>query len=117
MDVPVVEVVRSPKHVFGSVDEFNLYYHLHKNEFDGLTTNMLNRIYQIKDYRIAKIKGVLSLKKWDPKTDKQYYSQKDRDEYLNEELNQLRDEMQKQIDAIKETVNRIICFINPPEQK
>ena len=117
MDIPVIDVVRSPKHVFGTVDEFNLYYHLHKSEFDGLTTHMLNRIYQIKDYRIAKVKGVLSLKKWDPKTDKQYYSQKDRDEYLNEELNQLRDEMQKQIDAIKETVNRIICFINPPEQK
>lgn len=115
MDVPVIEAIHSPKHVFETVDEFNMYYHKHKSELDPLTTNKLNKMFQIKGYKITKLNGVLSLKKFDPKTDKYYYSQADQDRFRNEELNQLRDEMQKQIDSIKDSVNKIIHFLNPGE--
>ena len=116
MDVPIVESIRSPTHVFETVDEFNMYYHKHKSEMDALTTNKLNKMYQIKDYKITKLNGVLSLKRWDKKKDKAYYSQKDQDEFVTEELNVLKDTMQKQIDDIKDSVNKIISFLTPNQE-
>ena len=41
---------------FDSLDEFNQYYNLHKSEIDELSTNCLNKIYHIKDYKITRRK-------------------------------------------------------------
>ena len=41
---------------FDSLDEFNQYYNLHKSEIDELSTNRLNKIYHIKDYKITRRK-------------------------------------------------------------
>ena len=39
---------------FDTLDEFQNYYDLHKDEIDKLTTNKLNRMFKIKDYKIAR---------------------------------------------------------------
>ena len=41
---------------FDSLDEFNQYYSLHKDEIDSMTTKRLNKIYHIKDYKITRRK-------------------------------------------------------------
>ena len=63
MDVKVVEPIRTPMKGFNSVDEFNLFYHNHKDEMMSTTTHRLNKMYKINGYRITKIRGELCLKK------------------------------------------------------
>ena len=63
MDVKVVEPIRTPMKEFNSVDEFNLFYHNHKDEMMATTTHRLNKMYKINGYRITKIRGELCLKK------------------------------------------------------
>ena len=41
---------------FETLDEFNQFYKLHKEEIDEMTTNKLNRLYHIKDYKITRRK-------------------------------------------------------------
>jgi F0F1-type ATP synthase gamma subunit len=48
--------------VFKNEREFNEYYNLHKDVIDQLNTNKLNKMFLIPEFRITKIKGVLSLK-------------------------------------------------------
>ena len=63
MDVKVVEPIQSPMKEFNNVDEFNLFYHNHKDEMMSTTTHRLNKMYKINGYRITKIRGELCLKK------------------------------------------------------
>ena len=63
MYVKVVEPIQSPMKEFNSVDEFNLFYHNHKDEMMETTTHRLNKMYKINGYRITKIRGELCLKK------------------------------------------------------
>ena len=63
MDVKVVEPIQSPMKEFNSVDEFNLFYHNHKDEMMETTTHRLNKMYKINGYRITKIRGELCLKR------------------------------------------------------
>ena len=63
MDVKVVEPIQSPMKEFNNVDEFNLFYHNHKDEMMETTTHRLNKMYKINGYRITKIRGELCLKK------------------------------------------------------
>ena len=41
---------------FDSLDEFNQYFRLHQEEIEAMTTKKLNKIYQIKDYKITRRK-------------------------------------------------------------
>ena len=43
MDLKVIEPVQKPLKEFDSPDEFNIYYHKHKDDIDRQTTHMLNR--------------------------------------------------------------------------
>ena len=63
MDVKVVEPIQSPMKELNNVDEFNLFYHNHKDEMMETTTHRLNKMYKINGYRITKIRGELCLKK------------------------------------------------------
>jgi F0F1-type ATP synthase gamma subunit len=54
---PITETI-----VFKNEREFNEYYNLHKDVIDQLNTNKLNKMFLIPEFRITKIKGVLSLK-------------------------------------------------------
>ncbi len=39
---------------FDTLEEFQNYYSLHKNEIDKLSTNKINRMFKIKDYKITR---------------------------------------------------------------
>ena len=39
---------------FDTLEEFQNYYNLHKNEIDKLSTIKLNRMFKIKDYKITR---------------------------------------------------------------
>ena len=41
---------------FDSIEEFQQYYNLHKDEIDKTTTTKLNRMFKIKDYKITRRK-------------------------------------------------------------
>ena len=63
MDLKIIGPIKTPLKEFDSPDEFNLYYHKHKEEMDTETTHSLNKKFKIDGFRITKIKGVLCLKK------------------------------------------------------
>ena len=78
MNVNIIEPIKNFIKEFNTIDEFNAFYSLHKDEMDALTTHKLNKMYSVKGYRITKIKGVLMLKRWDT-------SKNDEEEKIKEE--------------------------------
>ncbi len=99
MEVKVIEPIKNYLKEFNTPVEFNLWYSKNKDEVDKLTTHKLNKMYHIVGYRITKIKGVLMLKE-----DKKVKNDDDE----NDEIFELKVELEK----IKETVNKLINFIN-----
>lgn len=79
MNVNIIEPIKNFIKEFNTIDEFNAFYSLHKDEMDALTTHKLNKMYSVKGYRITKIKGVLMLKRWDT-------SKNDEEEKIKEEI-------------------------------
>ena len=63
MTVKIIEPVKKVLAEFETPEEFNLYYHQHKEELDKQTTHILNKKYKIKGYHITKLKGNMCLKK------------------------------------------------------
>ena len=57
-DLKIIGPIKKPLKDFESPDEFNLYYHKHKEEMDSETTHSLNKKFKIDGFRITKIKGV-----------------------------------------------------------
>lgn len=131
MDLPIIEPIETYEKTFNTPDEFNIFYAKNKDAIDAKTTHILNRTYLIKGYRITKIKGVLSLKKYNPETNKYYVSKKDREDAKNNEIQQLRNELQsidaehtrtinemkEKISVIMESVNKIIRYLSPNEDE
>ena len=107
MDLKVIEPIKNYLKEFKTVDEFNLYYSKNKDEIDSMTTHKLNKMYHIDGYRITKIKGKLCLKKWEKK-DKESNNENDHLEFYEEEINYLKNEIEK----LKITINPIINVIN-----
>jgi hypothetical protein len=54
---PITETI-----TFKDADEFNEYYSLHREEMDVLGTCKLNKMYLVPEFKITRLKGVLSLK-------------------------------------------------------
>ena len=106
MDLKVIEPIKNYIKEFISPVEFNLWYAKHKEEVDSLTTHKLNKLYKIDGYRITKIKGELMLKVDRKIKDKE--KEEAEEENIHEEINELRDEIKN----IKETVNKLIEFVN-----
>ena len=109
MDLKIIEPIHKPLHEFETPDEFNIYYHKHKDEMDKETTHLLNKKFSINGYRITKIKGVLCLKKWT----------KNKSEHVNvDETSKMSrqmlafDDLQDRILKLEEAVNQIIDIIN-----
>ena len=100
MDIKILEPIRNYLKEFNTVEEFNNFYSLNKDELDKQTTHKLNKMYHVKGYRITKIKGELMLKKWD--------DSKKEETNIKDEIEAIKDEMGK----IKLTINNIIDFIN-----
>lgn len=102
MDLKVIEPIKTFLKEFDSPDEFNLFYAKNKADIDSSTTHKLNKMYHIKGYRITKIKNVLMLKKWD-------------DEHSKENTNDRIEELNNEIKSMKETINKIIQYLNHQE--
>ena len=102
MDLKIIGPIKSPLKEFDSVDEFNIYYHKHKDEMDTETTHSLNKKFKINGYRITKIKGVLCLKK-----DRIVKPDED-----NEDPTSSISEIMERIQKLEETVNKIIDVLN-----
>ena len=39
---------------FDTIEEFQQYYNLHKDEIDNYSTTKINRMFKIKDYKITR---------------------------------------------------------------
>lgn len=105
-EIKILQPITNYIKEFDSPDEFNLFYNKHKEEIDSTTTHKLNKLYHIKGYRITKIKDVLMLKKHEEKT-----------EYVKKHVEEPEMNVQEEIHQMKETINRIIQFLNPPQDK
>ena len=101
MELKVIEPIKNYIKEFNSPVEFNLWYAKHKEEVDSLTTHKLNKLYKIEGYRITKIKGELMLK-----VDR-HVKEKEEGE-SEDEINELRNEIKN----IKETLNKLIEYVN-----
>ena len=104
-DLKIIEPIQKPLHEFETPDEFNIYYHKHKDEMDKETTHLLNKKFSIDGYRITKIKGVLCLKRSTTKTNQRLIDQR---ETKSDSLHDLQERLQK----LEEVVNQIIDVIN-----
>lgn len=106
MDLKIIGPIKSPLKEFDSVDEFNIYYHKHKDEMDTETTHSLNKKFKINGYRITKIRGVLCLKK-----DRNVKPEEDKVLEAPCETASI-SEIMERIQKLEETVNKIIDVLN-----
>ena len=104
-EIKILQPITNYIKEFDSPDEFNLFYNKHKEEIDSTTTHKLNKLYHIRGYRITKIKDVLMLKKHE---EKKHEEKKEEEPEMN---------VQDEIRQMKETINKIIQFLNPPQDK
>ena len=102
MDLKIIGPIKSPLKEFDSVDEFNIYYHKHKDEMDTETTHSLNKKFKINGYRITKIKGVLCLKK------DRNVKHEEEDPCNTPSISEIMERIQK----LEETVNKIIDVLD-----
>ena len=100
MDLKIIGPIKTPLKEFDSPDEFNLYYHKHKEDMDKETTHSLNKKFKIKGYRITKIKGVLCLK-----NERKIKPDEPHEENTNQEI-------LERLQKLEEVVNNIIDLIN-----
>ena len=110
MEIKVIEPIKNYLKEFNSPVEFNLWYAKNKDEVDKLTTHKLNKMYHIMGYRITKIKGELMLKE---------YMESQHSKLSIDDIVELKNDLQRknislenEMEKIKETVNRLINFIN-----
>ena len=103
MDIKILEPIKNYLKEFNSVEEFNNFYSLNKDELDKLTTHKLNKMYHIKGYRITKIKNELMLKKWDEEK-----KELDGEDNLKKEIQLIKEDIKK----IKMTIDNIVEFCN-----
>lgn len=112
---------------FESLEQFNEFYTLHKSEIDAMTTNKLNRLYKINNYKITRRKigdnenGVLSGAK--EKTlcfqlikSELTQSEENKFEELEQSLTELNSKiksMELENNKIKQQLLEIIKVINP----
>ena len=79
LNIEPIEVIEpyNPQIVeFESVDDFNIYYSTHKDEFNNMTTQKLNTKYKIPGYRLTKKENNLKLIK-------DYYKRKNENDKMD----------------------------------
>ncbi len=107
MEIKVIEPIKNYLKEFNSPVEFNLWYAKNKDEVDKLTTHKLNKMYHIMGYRITKIRGELMLKE----DIESQHSKLSIDELKND-LQHKTLSLENEMEKIKETINKLINFIN-----
>lgn len=86
---------------FENIDDFNIYYNTHKEEFDNMTTQKLNTKYKIPGYKLTKKSNELKLIK-----DYNYHKRKNENidsnssDVIIKELRERITFLEKQIDNI-----------------
>lgn len=99
MDIKIIEPIKNYLKEFNSIEEFNNFYSLNKDELNQMTTHKLNKMYNVKGYRITKIKGELMLKKWDEN------NKRDEEELLFDKLTKNAEEMNNRFNKNTEEIN------------
>ena len=120
MEIKVIEPIKNYLKEFNSPVEFNLWYAKNKDEVDKLTTHKLNKMYHIMGYRITKIKGELMLKEYmESQHSKLSIEERSSANRRFDDIVELKNDFQRknislenEMEKIKETVNRLINFIN-----
>ena len=102
MDLKIIGPIKTPLKEFDSPDEFNIYYHKHKEDMDKETTHSLNKKFKIDGFRITKIKGVLCLKK------DRNVKPEEKTPCETPSISEIMERIQK----LEETVNKIIDVLN-----
>ena len=104
MDLKIIGPIKKPLKEFESPDEFNLYYHKHKEEMDSETTHSLNKKFKIDGFRITKIKGVLCLKK-DVKKKENNENEVSKEENVLENIVDRLEKLEKAVNDIIDALN------------
>lgn len=113
MELKLIEPIKNYTKEFNTTDEFNLWYSKNKSSIDSLTTHKLNKMFYIKGYRITKIKGILCLKRYEEKNKEEKKQQMIlNNDSTMEALEEFHEEYIEEIKTMKETINKIIEFIN-----
>ena len=99
MDIKIIEPIKNYLKEFNSIEEFNNFYSLNKDELNQMTTHKLNKMYNVKGYRITKIKGELMLKKWDEN------NKRDEEELLFDKLTKNTEEINNRFNKNTEEIN------------
>ena len=100
VEIKILEPILHYAKEFISPEEFNLYYKIHKDEMDKLTTHKLNKLYHIKDYRITKIKGELMLKKFNEEAHRKIMMTRNDNDNDDDSVEKIT-ELEKRIDIIE----------------
>ena len=109
LNIEPIEVIEpyNPQIVeFESVDDFNIYYSTHKEEFNNMTTQKLNTKYKIPGYRLTKKENNLKLIK-------DYYNKR-RNENITTETSRANDikALQERIVLLEKQVENINTFLS-----
>ena len=109
LNVEPIEVIEpyNPQIVeFKNVDDFNIYYSTHKEEFNNMTTQKLNTKYKIPGYRLTKKENNLKLIK-------DYYNKR-RNENITTETSRANDikELQDRITFLEKQIDNINTFLS-----
>ena len=110
VEIKIIEPILHYAKEFISPEEFNLYYKIHKDEMDKLTTHKLNKLYHIKNYRITKIKGELMLKKFNESLAKSKTADNDTDNDntdLEKRIEMLEVEYKNDIEQLNDEIKNI----------
>ena len=102
--LPQIKVIErfSPDIIsFDTKDEFIEYLNDHKEELDKMTTQKLNKMFQITDYRITKIQGEISLKRCNENLNNNHQS----------DLTELQNEITKMQSEIAELKNALTNLV------
>lgn len=100
VEIKILEPILHYAKEFISPEEFNLFYKIHKDEMDKLTTHKLNKLYHIKDYRITKIKGELMLKKFNEEAHRKIMMTRNDNDNDDDNAEKIT-ELEKRIDIIE----------------
>lgn len=99
-EIKVIEKFSPDLIMFENKEQFAEYIDEHRDELNKYSTCKLNKMFSIPDYRITKIKGEISLKKY---VKPPINEQKETDESIDQ-INELRNDVNK----IKDTINSLI---------
>jgi hypothetical protein len=102
---PITETI-----TFKNENQFSEYYTLHKEELDKLNTNKLNKMFLVPEFKITKVKGVLSLKSLTPSKVNHTVKLNDQDIRITEletKINQIIAFLDSQFDS---QVDEFSCF-------